>query len=182
MIKIETIWEEYRANIKAFLHSKVSNSDDVDDLLQEILIKTYKNTDTLTSETSIKPWLFQITNNMIIDFYRKKGRLNETIQNEFYLDEDDPDTQSELERCIEPFIKNLPSDNAALLDAIDIKGQSQKDYAADNGISYSTLKSRVQKSRNLLRKLFDECCHLSFDQSGRVIEYTPKSGDCCKNC
>ncbi len=180
-MELETLWQKYRANIKAFLHSRVSNPDDVDDLLQEVLIKTYKNLDTLASENSIKPWLFQVANNTIIDFYRKKGRLNKFIHDDFHLDEEDSDTQDELARCIESFIKNLPQQNAELLTVIDIKGRSQKEYAEETGVSYSTLKSRVQKSRDLLRKLFDDCCHLSFDQFGRVIEYTPKSGD-CKNC
>lgn len=184
-MKIETIWENYRDNIKAFLHSKVSSPEDVDDLLQEIVIKTYKSLDTLNSASSIKPWLFQIARNTIIDFYRKKGRLNEALQDEFHLNEEDLDTQTELARCVEPFIQNLPSENAALLTAIDIEGQSQKEYASNSDISYSTLKSRVQKSRKLLRKLFDDCCHMSFDQFGNIIEYAPKSGSCkssCKDC
>ena len=40
IMKIEDIWLEYRAALKSFLHSKISNEADVDDLLQDILIKT----------------------------------------------------------------------------------------------------------------------------------------------
>ncbi len=40
-LDIEQIWLDYRSRIKAFLHSKVSNPADVDDLLQEISIKTF---------------------------------------------------------------------------------------------------------------------------------------------
>ena len=38
--KLESIWSEYEHAIHAFLRSKVSNEDDVDDLKQEILLKT----------------------------------------------------------------------------------------------------------------------------------------------
>jgi len=57
----------------------------------------------------------------------------------------------------------------------------QKDYAAANGLSYSTLKSRVQKGRSQLRDLFEDCCHLSLDKHGNIIEYQPK-GDSCGKC
>ena len=42
-MKIEEIWLAYRAALKRFIHAKVSNEADVDDLLQEILIKTHNN-------------------------------------------------------------------------------------------------------------------------------------------
>ena len=67
-MNIEEIWQEYRAAIKRFLHSKVSNEADVEDLLQEILIKTYSNLHTVKEQASIKAWLFQIANHVIIDF------------------------------------------------------------------------------------------------------------------
>jgi RNA polymerase sigma-70 factor (ECF subfamily) len=52
---IEKIWSEYRLSLKAFLHSKVSNDSDVDDLLQDILIKSYENLGKLKSGDKIKP-------------------------------------------------------------------------------------------------------------------------------
>ena len=41
-LKLEDVWTQYQQAVKSFLHSKVSNPDDVDDLQQEILIKTYQ--------------------------------------------------------------------------------------------------------------------------------------------
>ena len=48
--KIEDVWFEYRSGIKAFLHTRVSAAEEVDDLLQEILIKTHKSLPVLKSE------------------------------------------------------------------------------------------------------------------------------------
>lgn len=39
----EAIWQEYQMSLKAFLHKNVANPDDVDDLLQDILLKSYQN-------------------------------------------------------------------------------------------------------------------------------------------
>ena len=59
-MNIKTIWEEYRADIKAFLYSRVSNFDDVDNLLQDIWIKAHKNIHTVKSEKSIKSSTFAL--------------------------------------------------------------------------------------------------------------------------
>jgi len=56
-MEIEKIWSEYRTGLKSFLHSKISDADEVDDLLQEILIKLFNNIDTVKSEDHLKPWL-----------------------------------------------------------------------------------------------------------------------------
>ena len=42
-MNIEQVWASYKASLKAFLHSCVANPDDVDDLLQEILIKVHQH-------------------------------------------------------------------------------------------------------------------------------------------
>lgn len=183
-MKIERVWSEYRNSIKSFLHSKVSNATEVDDLLQEVSIKTYEKLHTIKNEASVKAWLFQIANNTIVDFYRRRARAKDYDPNDLYdlwYSKGDRSIQEELSRCVEPFIRALPEDSAQLLTAIELEGRSQKDYAQALGVNYSTLKSRVQKARMQLRSLFEKCCHFTLDRSGHLVEYKPKS-DCYKNC
>ncbi|MFM2643841.1 RNA polymerase sigma factor SigZ [Vibrio chagasii] len=186
-LNLEQVWAEYQQTLKAFLHSKVSNTADVEDLLQEILIKTFQNLHKVQDASSVKSWLFQLANNTIIDFYRKHARQ----QRDSKIDADDlwfadldhnEEFKQKLSLCIEPFIQALPEQSASLLLAVDIKGQSQKALAEEQNVSYSTIKSRVQKSRGDLKNLFEQCCNLSLDKQGNVIdcELKPESG--CGNC
>ncbi|CAH6781921.1 RNA polymerase sigma factor SigZ [Vibrio chagasii] len=186
-LDLEQVWAEYQQTLKAFLHSKVSNSADVDDLLQEILIKTFQNLHKVQDASSVKSWLFQLANNTIIDFYRKHARQ----QRDSKIDADDlwfadldhnEEFKQNLSLCIEPFIQALPEQSAALLLAVDIKGQSQKEIADAQNISYSTVKSRVQKSRGDLKNLFEQCCNLSLDKQGNVIDCDLKPESGCGNC
>ena len=177
-MNLENIWEEYSTGLRSFLYSRVSNDADVEDLLQEVLIKTHQNLDTVSSSEKIKPWLFQLTNNTIIDFYRKKGSAKDVSAASLWYAEDDDVVEQALAQCVEPFIRALPKKSADLLLAIDIEGQSQKDYAETAGISYSTLKSRVQRGRAKLRTLFDDCCSLTLDKHGNVVEFQAKAGGC----
>ncbi|CAH6821494.1 RNA polymerase sigma factor SigZ [Vibrio chagasii] len=186
-LDLEQVWAEYQQTLKAFLHSKVSNSADVDDLLQEILIKTFQNLHKVQDASSVKSWLFQLANNTIIDFYRKHARQ----QRDSKIDADDlwfadldhnEEFKQNLSLCIEPFIQALPEQSAALLLAVDIKGQSQKEIAEAQNINYSTVKSRVQKSRGDLKNLFEQCCNLSLDKQGNVIDCDLKPESGCGNC
>ena len=185
MMKLEIVWNEYRAALKAFLHARISDSDDVDDLLQEILIRTHNSIDTLKSEQSLKSWLFSIANNVIIDFYRsrarRQGREQQLAADQlWYSEEPTPEYRNELQNCLTPFIHALPETTSELLTAVDLQGQSQKALAAEQGISYSTLKSRVQKGRQELRGLFEQCCSFEMDKQGNLIGCEQKQG--CKSC
>ena len=177
-MNLESIWQEYSTSLRGFLYSRVSNDADVEDLLQEVLIKTHQNLDTVKSSEKIKPWLFQLANNTIIDFYRKKGRSRDISAADLWYADDDVVVEQALAKCVEPFIRALPKKSADLLLAIDIEGQSQNDYAEKAGISYSTIKSQVQRGRAKLRTLFDDCCSLTLDKHGNVVEFQAKSGGC----
>jgi len=173
-MKIEDIWLEYRVALKKFLHTKISNEADVEDLLQDILIKTYNNLNAVKSEKNVKSWLFQIASNTITDYYRKEGRAQTANLEALFPLEEHQGKEVDLSNCISPFINALPDDHASLLTAIDINNQTQKQYAEQLGISYSTLKSRVQKSRSLLKQVFDDCCHFKIDKFGKVYDYDVK--------
>ena len=177
-MNLESIWQEYSTGLRSFLYSRVSNEADVEDLLQEVLIKTHKNLDKVSSSEKIKPWLYQLTNNTVIDFYRKKGRARDVSAADLWYEQDDVVVEQALAQCVEPFIRALPKKSADLLIAIDIEGQSQKVYAENAGIGYSTVKSQVQRGRAKLRTLFDDCCSLTLDKHGNVVEFQSKSGGC----
>lgn len=173
-MNIEKIWHEYRASLHAFLASKLSNPDDVDDLLQEVLIKSHDNLHKINTKETIKPWLFRVANNALIDFYRKRGRIAEYDQEGHWLKEDNDQVAEDISECLLPFIQELPEENAKLLLDIDIHTEPQKDYAEKLGVSYSTLKSRVQKSRQMLKSIYDDCCDFELDRNGKVVDYHKK--------
>ncbi|WP_085300062.1 RNA polymerase sigma factor SigZ [Cognaticolwellia mytili] len=180
-MNVESVWREYQASLKRFLHKNVANPDDVDDLLQDILLKSYQNLNHVNDIKKVKSWLFQIANNTIIDFYRKRSKHHQLENEVLWYSEQDESILQQLASCAVPFINALPKFESELLTAIEINGVSQKEYAQQHGIKYSTLKSRVQKSRKLLFGLYNNCCELSLDEHGNLIDFQEKS-TYCKPC
>ncbi|WP_095498256.1 RNA polymerase sigma factor SigZ [Paraferrimonas haliotis] len=180
-LSFEQVWNEYRQSLWAFLNSKVNNHADADDLLQDILLKSYDKLSSLEDITRLKPWLFQIANHTLVDYYRRQKNLHHTDDVELIAQLDEPSITHELSRCIGTFLKGLPEESAQLLQAIDIEGVSQKAYAQQHGIPYSTLKSRVQTSRQQLKRLYERCCQYDLDSRGRLMDFHPRNNS-CKNC
>lgn len=180
VMTFDEIWQQYKEALKRFLQSKVSNQTDVDDILQDVLVRMLQNMSSIRDQTKIKSWLFQIANNTVIDFYRAKGRINQvqtnlveepTMTNSTLSKDSKLETNEALASCLIPFINALPKEDALLLLQIDIHKVPQKQYAAQLGISYSTLKSRVQKSRLALRRLFEQCCYFHLDSRGNIYDH-----------
>lgn len=179
-MNIEQIWRVYRGNLKAFIMSKVANPEDAEDLLQEVLIKTHQGLKNLNSQHSVKAWLLQIANRSIIDYYRRRATHQQLLAEDLWYQDSQPDIQGQLAQCIAPFIEALPESQSQLLKRFDLDGESQKSYAQQHGIAYSTLKSQVQKSRLALKELFEDCCHYSLDSQGNIAGFEQKPDSCHK--
>ena len=183
-MNIEQIWNDYGTHLRGFLISKVNNPDDAEDLLQEILIKTHQQLGSLKDPRKFKAWLFQIARNTLIDYYRKPSRnvsaesLPELAETQDEASEAQETLRQELSQCIQPFIRNLPPKYGEAVEAIDLEGLSQKELAQRLGLSHSAVKSRVQRGRQKLAELFQECCTYQVDARGNIIGYETRS-ECC---
>jgi RNA polymerase sigma-70 factor (ECF subfamily) len=130
---------------------------------------------------SIKPWLFQIAHNAMTDHYRRQRREASVSADDLWYGESGETAEHSFEGCVDPFLDALPNESGDLLRAVELRGVSQKEYAQRLGVSYSTLKSRVQASRKQLRQLFDQCCDIEFATDGSVLEckkISPGCGTC----
>jgi len=77
-------------------------------------------------------------------------------------------------------INSLPEKYQEAIKFIEFENVSQKELASKLEISYSGAKSRVQRGRELLKSLLIQCCDVSTDKFGNVIDYRKKN--CSKNC
>jgi RNA polymerase sigma-70 factor (ECF subfamily) len=76
---------------------------------------------------------------------------------------------------------NLPPEYCEALCLTELGNLNQKEYAEKIGISYSGVKSRVQRARKMLKDMLMNCCHYEFDKYGTVINIYPAGCCCCHN-
>ena len=178
----EKIWHEYHIRLAAFIGSKVAQ-DVVDDLLQEVFIKIHTHIDSLKEGVKLESWLYQITRNTIIDYYRSNRTTEELPE---WIEQPQPEEEEnirkELSSCLEPMVKELPEKYRIAVQLSEIENKPQKEVAEQEEISLSGAKSRVQRGRVLLKQMLHDCCEFEISKKNQVISYDKKEKNDCKYC
>ncbi len=170
------IWKEFNEELLGFIKSRVNEDEVAKDILQEVFIKIHKTIKQLQNQDKVASWVYQITRNTIIDFYRKKKLETSDLDLESSLPDEVEEVTKDFSKCLRPFILQMPKVERDLLMATTYNNVSQKEYAASHEMSYSTVKSRLQRARVKLKQSFVDCCGLESDKYGNII-----SSDNC-NC
>ncbi|MCJ8324736.1 MAG: sigma-70 family RNA polymerase sigma factor [Rhizobiales bacterium] len=164
-------WTYFSQQIGRFIHSRVQNSADADDITQNTLLKIHQNIDSLNDKTKLESWIYAIARNHINSHFRQHKTdpiANGSATKLDFLPMQDEDEAAifELACCLEPFIKNLNPSAQEALNATSFNGQSQVDYAKGANIPLPTAKARVQRARKQLAKEISKCCKY---QQGEII-------------
>lgn len=181
MGKSEKIWIQFEDKLRSFILAKINDRHVAEDILQEVFIRMHSNIDTLRDETKIQSWIYQITRNLIIDHLRKTSRPGQEQEAADHgCEEDQPDGfMDEALRDMINMMERMPPEYCEALCLTEIEGMSQLEYANRIGISYSGAKSRVQRSRKMLKDMLMNCCHYEFDRYGTVMNISPLKCCCC---
>ena len=70
--------------------SKVSSSDEAEDIVQEAFLDAYKSYENFQGRSSIKTWLFAILKNKIMDYHRKRFKTLLESENDLITIENKP--------------------------------------------------------------------------------------------
>lgn len=177
----ERVWQEYRDLLLRFVVARVHDRGLAEDIVHDVVVKAYARRHSLKDSTKIRPWLYQITRNALVDHYRSKKPLEELSDNLVSLDATPDETANqELTHCLRPLLGELPGMYRRAISLADLEGLSQKEIAVREGLSLSGMKSRVQRARKMLRDVLLGCCRAELDMRGSIARYEPSPGcDCC---
>jgi RNA polymerase sigma-70 factor (ECF subfamily) len=173
-------WELLAERLGAFIARRVPPQD-VDDVLQDVLLRIHRSVRTLDDDSRFGPWVYSIARNAVIDVRRRRPVV--TVQFDEHADArsqpDDP-IGSPLLDCVAPFVARLPNGYREAITLVELRGLTQQEAADVAGVSLSGMKSRVQRGRRLMRAMFEECCELTIDGRGRVFDTARRDSTGCQ--
>jgi RNA polymerase sigma-70 factor (ECF subfamily) len=178
-ISHEVIWNELTVDLKKFIVRRIPNNADAEDVLQNALVKIHRNVERLTPNSNLYAWVYQVTRNSIVDYYRQHQPAisldsASDLPEDFAEDVPLRNVIGEIADCLQPMLSRLPQKYREALVLADLEGIAQAEIARRLGLSLSGAKSRVQRAREQLKTLLMECCHFEFDCRGRVSDYQCK--------
>lgn len=138
--------------LRAFARTFCKNPNDADDLVQETMLKGIANLDKFKPGTRLKSWLFTIMRNT---FYTQIRVRNRETPGEEDCVASTPQTDATQDwsvrgRELQDAISRLPQHYGEVLVLVLVLGESYEDTAEICGCATGTVKSRVNRARQLL--------------------------------
>ena len=154
----------YEPGIYGLCFRMARNTEDAQDLTQEIFLRAYRALGGFRGESRFSVWLYRLGHNVCLDFLRRRKRQWEVSLTQ--TDEDgqeqeleipdgryEPDAllaRAELRRAVRQGLMALPEDQRRILLLREIGGLRYDEIAAVLELEEGTVKSRIFRARKKL--------------------------------
>lgn len=172
-----TLWQEFGPSLRGFLARRVPPGVEADDLVQEVFLRVIRGLATLRSTERPDAWLFQIARNALRDSLRARLRRDgrtDSLEGDLPAEPDpavDRAAEAELAPCLTAMVGRLAEPYRTAISLTSLQGVTQAEAARQLGISFSGMKSRVQRGRDQLRQMLVACCTIAVDVRGGVSDF-----------
>jgi RNA polymerase sigma-70 factor, ECF subfamily len=178
---LESAWNGLSDKLRRFIRSRVSDDATAEDILQDTFLRLSEHLAKKVEPDSVSGWLHLVARRAVVDHYRSRKDVSELSDK--LPAEETPSTEEEgLHAAFRRMVEALPEPFREAIILTEFEGLTQAELASRLEISLSGAKSRVQRGRDQLRTMLDECCHFDRDHRGRVIGAEPKKRGNCPEC
>lgn len=139
----DQIYDEYFDRVYYKILSSVKNSEDAEDLAQEVFISVYKNLHKFRADSKVYTWIYRIAINKTYDFFRKK-KINLELNEEILNIEESVDLNGSM--IVEENLKKLDKREQEVVILKDVYGYKLREIAQLKGRNISTIKSIYYKA------------------------------------
>jgi len=160
----EMNWQTFHMNVEAiknklfrFAMSMLRDEAEAEDVVQEVVIKLWKQRQQLDRIQNLEAWTMRLTRNLSIDKLRSKHRRYEPIDSVVDLDNNEPSParQAELNDTMDQLkasIKKLPEKQQMVFQLRDIEGMTYKEIAESLDMPLSQVKINLFRARQQVRE------------------------------
>ncbi len=153
-------YDDYKSGVFNYALKMLGNSEDAEDVTQNVFIKLFHNLDKIRDKSKIKIWVYKTARNEIYGIYRKSNNyqipIDEAIASDFVDDtENQPHTKIEAEEIgnlIQAEVEKLSEINRDTFLLREYSGLTYNEIADVTGVDVNVVKSRLFKTRKKLMK------------------------------
>ena len=166
--RFKKIVEQHKDRIYSHALYFLGNRPDAEDVTQEVLIRTWKNLDSIYLKTT-QAWLMRVTHNLCIDYARRRKSGVTIVQHDdlsildtkaaFSGNGTDPHKDAEnsdLRRQIYTALQKLPEHLRSVIMMREINDIKYEEISQALDIPLNSVKVYIHRGRNELKKALDK--------------------------
>ena len=161
------IVNKYQDKIYNLCRHMLGNADDAEDAAQDVFLKAYLALPKFRPEASLYTWLYRIATNTCIDFKKKpifESLFGDPGEGEKLVHDQATDAPSpeklyqskQIDQALQESLRKLSPKLRAIIILKEIEELSYEEIADTLEISVGTVKSRIARAREVLKKLMQK--------------------------
>lgn len=148
----------HREKVRNLIYLTLNNPESVDDIAQDVFITVFRNLNKFRYESQFSTWLYRITINKCKDHLRRQkirsifSPIKETEEEDVSVT---PNEDIDISGIVQKAISKLPEKLRTPLILKEIEGLSYQEISESVGCEIGTVKSRIFRAREGLKKYLE---------------------------
>jgi RNA polymerase sigma-70 factor (ECF subfamily) len=117
---------KYKDSVYRIVYSTAGSSADADDIAQDVFITVFKKIRKFNEKSSLSTWLYRITVNKCMDYFRKNRMKNLELKENLIFDEEEDDAKKKIALDL---ISTLPGRQRLAMTLKAVEGFSNSEIA-----------------------------------------------------
>ena len=184
----QQVYTEFYPKIVRYLSRLTDNTEEAEDLAQDVFIKVNTALEKFEGRSSLSTWIYKIATNTANDRFRsasfQKG-TKQTLSGEF-LEENKEDRnvwteekertsdkileKKEMNGCIKRYVEDIYENYQTVFILSEYEGLKNQEIADILGLSLDTIKIRIFRARTQLKKKMGKGCDISQEEEGLACD------------
>ncbi|GMX58494.1 MAG: RNA polymerase sigma factor [Candidatus Microsyncoccus archaeolyticus] len=160
-IYIEII-RRYEKKLSHYLHKFISDQDEIEDVLQVVFIKAYKNLYGFDQSRKFSSWIYRIAHNEAVNYLKKKRSVKICLDDiEYKLVDDKVDLNSDidndfLKEDVEKVISGLKLKYKEPLVLFFFEGKSYEEISDILRVPKNTVGTLILRGKKMIKESLEE--------------------------
>jgi RNA polymerase sigma-70 factor, ECF subfamily len=158
MSSFHCLVEEQIPRLRRYARTLTRNPDRADDLVQDTLVRALVKQHLWQPDTNLRAWLFTLMHNQNVNDVRRSARNGTAVDLDAISNglaaTTDPTASRQLHE-LDRAIGQLAVEQRQALLLVGLEGMSYEETAAILGVPVGTVRSRLSRGRDSLRRLLD---------------------------
>ena len=162
--KFGVLMERYQAKLSRYGRKFLSNSDNIEDVVQDVFIKTYENIKSFDSSQRFSPWIYRIAHNTYINTI-KKNSLNplylfdfDTLVSHTVIENpiEWESEQKEMKKIVDKGLAEIEPKYREILILYYLEELSYKEISDILHIPIGTVGVRIMRAKEILKETYNK--------------------------